>query len=235
MKHIPDRLLRPLQCSVLIMMFGSAVWAQTTQPQIDTGQSNETSEPDVTTTAINGQSPFLGSVPEGKPTGTVIPLSITDAIEQGLKYNLGLIERNVGTRTSRAERLRALSKLLPNINASFSQEIQQIDLQAMGINFPGVPTVIGPFGVQDARGYLSQQVFDWSAVQNLRASNQRQKAAHYTYQNSRDIVVLAVGNGYLRVIADAASVASQQAQVNTSRRSNSPRPQASPSVRSKTT
>ena len=204
MKHIPDRPLRPLQRLVLIMLFGSTVWAQTTQPPIDAGHNDESTPVGIAAAAVNGQSPFLGSVPTGKPTGTVISLSITDAIEQGLKYNLGLIESNVGTRTSHAERLRALSKLLPNINASFSQEVQQIDLKAMGINFPGVPTVVGPFGVQDARGYLSQQVFDWSAVQNLRASTQRQKASQYTYQNSRDIVVLAVGNAYLRVIADAA-------------------------------
>jgi outer membrane protein TolC len=201
---------------LLAITLGSAASAQTAQPEINTGQMNEGSSADATAAEISGQSPFLGSVPTGKPTGTVIPLSINDAIEQGLKYNLGLIESDVGTRTSRAERLRALSRLLPNINASFSQEVQQIDLQAMGINFPGVPKVVGPFGVQDARGYLSQQVFDWSAVENLRASGQSQKASQYTYQNSRDIVVLAVGNAYLQVIADAASVESQQAQVNTS-------------------
>ena len=216
MKHIPDRLLRSLQRLVLIMLFGSTVWAQTTQPPIDAGHNDESTPVGTAAAAINGQSPFLGSVPTGKPSGTVISLSITDAIEQGLKYNLGLIESDVGTRTTRAERMRALSQLLPNVNASFSQEVQQIDLKAMGINFPGVPAVVGPFGVQDARGSLSQQVFDWSAVQSLRAASQRQKASHYTYQNSRDIVVLAVGNAYLRIIADAASVESQQAQVNTS-------------------
>lgn len=154
MKHIPDRLFGPVQGLVLILMLVSAVWAQTAQPANNAGQSTETTPSDTVTASINGQAPFLGSVPTGKPTGTIIPLSITDAIEQGLKYNLGLIESIVGTRTSRAERLRALSKLLPNINTSFSQEIQQIDLQAMGINFPGVPTLVGPFGVQDARGYL---------------------------------------------------------------------------------
>ena len=216
MRQTPKRLRSLLPSLLVAIVFGSTASAQTAQPEINTGQMNGASSADMAAAEISGQSPFLGSVPSGKPTGTVIPISINNAIEQGLKYNLGLIESDIGTRTTRAERLRALSRLLPNINASFSQEVQQIDLQAMGINFPGVPKVVGPFGVQDARGYLSQQVFDRSAVQSLRASTQRQRASQYTYENSRDIVVLAVGNGYLQVIADAASVESQQAQVDTS-------------------
>ena len=216
MRQTPKGLRSLLPSLLAATVFGTAASAQTAQPEINTGQMNGVSSAGTAAAAISGPSPFLGSVPTGKPTGTVISLSINDAIERGLKYNLGLIESDIGTRTTRAQRLRALSKLLPHVNASFSQEVQQIDLQAMGINFPGVPKVVGPFGVQDARGYLSQQVFDWSAVQNLRASTESHKAAQYTYQNSRDIVVLAVGNAYLQVIADAASVESQQAQVNTS-------------------
>src|SRR2546427_10942166 len=64
---------------------------------------------------LGTQSPFLGSVPTGKPTGTVLPLSLRDALDRGLKYNLGLIESDLGTRTARAERLRTLSELLLNV------------------------------------------------------------------------------------------------------------------------
>ena len=86
----------------------------------------------------------------------------------------------------------------------------------MGINFPGVPTTVGPFGVQDARGYVSQAVFDWSSVEKLRSSNQNLKASQFSYKNSRDIVVLAVGNAYLKAVSDVATVESQQAQLKTS-------------------
>lgn len=163
------------------------------------------------------QSPFLGSVPAGKATGTVIQLSIKDAIRLGLKYNLGLVESDLNTGTARAERLKELSRLMPNVNAALSQSVEQINLKAMGINFPGVPATVGPFGVQDARGYLSQTVLDWNAIQKLRASTKRVQASLFSYQNSRDIVVLAVGNAYLKVLSDAATVDSQQAQLNTSR------------------
>jgi len=169
--------------------------------------------------ALEAQSAFLGSVPTGKASGTAIPLSWSDAVDRGLKFNLGLIESDVDVRKARAEKLRSLSDLLPNVNASVTQSAEQVNLRAVGINIniPGVPVVVGPFGVEDARGYWSQKLFDWSSVQRLRSSLKGQRAADYTYKNSRELVVLAVANAYLQVIADQATVESQQAQVETSR------------------
>jgi outer membrane protein TolC len=163
------------------------------------------------------QSPFLGSVPPGQATSKVLSLSISEAIERGLKYNLGLVESDLATRTARAERLKSLSQLLPNLNASISQNIEQVNLRAEGLNFnfPGFPVIVGPFSFQDARASLSQRVLDWNALQNLRATTERLKSSQFAYQNARDIVVLVVGNAYLQAIADAATVESQQAQVKT--------------------
>jgi outer membrane protein TolC len=168
---------------------------------------------------LGTQSPYLGSVPTGTPTGTVVPLSLTDAVSRGLKYNLGAIESDIRTRTARAERLRSLSDLLPNVNGSISQTAEQVNLRALGLKIPleGFPVVVGPFGVEDARAYWSQKIFDWDAVQKLRASDRSLKASDYSYKDSRDLVVLAVANAYLQVIADKATVESQQAQVETSR------------------
>src|SRR5271155_4440817 len=66
--------------------------------------------------ATQQQNPYLGSVP-AKATGTVIQLSLQDAITRGLRYNLGLVESNQASADVRAERLRALSVLLPQIEA----------------------------------------------------------------------------------------------------------------------
>jgi outer membrane protein TolC len=215
-RHNSELLTVLLRSLLLTLLVTPLAFGQTGTAQLNPSPSGASTQQSGVTSNIGGQSPFLGSVPTGKATETAIPLSIRDALERGLKYNLGLIESDVATRTSRAERLRALSNLLPNINASLSQTVEQIDLRAMGINFPGVPAVVGPFGVQDARGFLSQRIFDWNAVENLRASTERQMASQYTYKNSRDIVVLAVGNAYLLVISDVATVDSQQAQLKTS-------------------
>jgi outer membrane protein TolC len=214
--QISHKKVRPLLGSLLIVLFGALAFGQTGESETNATPAGAPASPSSIAAAGTGRSPFLESVPTGKATGTVIPLSIAEAIERGLKYNLGLIESDIGTSTVRAERLKSLSHLLPNVNATVSQSAEQIDLKAMGINFPGVPTVVGPFGVQDARAVITQTVFDWNAIQNLRASTERLKASRLTYKNSRDIVVLAVGNAYLKAISDAATVESQQAQLNTS-------------------
>jgi outer membrane protein TolC len=168
--------------------------------------------------ALETESQYLGSVPTGMPTGTVLQLSLSDALDRGQKYNLGLIESDVRTRTTRAERLRSLNELLPDVNASISQTVEQINLRALGLKIPiaGFPTIVGPFGVQDARGTISQRLFDWSSVEYLRASNERVKASQASYKSSRDLVVLAVANAYLQVIADSSTIESQQAQLSTS-------------------
>src|SRR5438309_9535703 len=182
-------------------------------------QGQLTAPPSVSSGTLGTQSPFLGSVPAGKASGTVIPLSLGDTLDRGLKYNLGLIESDMRTRAARAERLKSLSELLPNISASISQSAEQVNLRALGLklNLPGFPVVVGPFGVEDARAYWSQKIFDWNAVQKLRASERSVKASDYSYKDSRDLVVLAVANAYLQVIFDKATVESQQAQVETSR------------------
>src|SRR5215469_10312193 len=76
--------------------------------------------------SINTQNPLFGSVPEGKATNQEMPLSIMDAINLGLRHNLGLILNQVGTESSRAARVRALSDLLPNVTGAVRESVQQV-------------------------------------------------------------------------------------------------------------
>src|SRR5581483_2745463 len=82
---------------------------------------------------FSGLSPNLfGSVSQGPPTPGTIQLSIGDAIDRALKYNLGGIIAGEETRISTAARMRALSRLLPKVDAGVSETEQQIDLAAFG-------------------------------------------------------------------------------------------------------
>ncbi len=104
--------------------------------------------------SVTGQIPpiYTGSVPSGKATDTVLALPLRDAIDLGLKQNLGLIEGTQDIRSARAARLRALSKLLPDVTARISESVQQNNLAAFGLPpIPGVPTIVGPFSLSDAR------------------------------------------------------------------------------------
>ena len=164
--------------------------------------------------------PFHGSVPTGQATATVLDLSLQDAFQRALKYNLGEIESSQNTRAAHAMRLRGLNALLPNLTARLTGTVQQLDLAAEGLGglrIPGVrlPAVVGPFGVEDARGYLSQEIFNWSDIKNYKSAEESEKASQYTYKSDRNLVVFTTGNAYLLVIADAATVESVRAQVKT--------------------
>ncbi len=164
----------------------------------------------------NQQGPFLGGVPPGPAQPGVMPLSIADAIQRGLRYNLGLLISQQGTEAARGARYKALSRLLPNISAGTSETNQQINLKALGFpSFPGVPPIIGPFSVFDVRGYFDQPILDLKDLHDAKAQSANLKAARYTYQDARDLVVLVSANLYLRAVAGESRVTSAQAEVKT--------------------
>src|ERR1051325_6367735 len=53
---------------------------------------------------------------------------------------------------------------------------------ALGINVPGQPPIIGPFGVFDTRAYLDQSVFNWESIERARSSAAQVKAAQLSHQ-----------------------------------------------------
>jgi outer membrane protein TolC len=179
------------------------------------GPSSPGTAPGVTT-----QGPFQGSVPTGQATGTTIGISLKDAFDRALKYNLGVIESNQNTRAARAERLHYLNALLPTLYGQLTGSVEQINLQAQGLRLniiPGIPipTLVGPFSVADIRAYLSQRVFNWSDIKNWKSASQSETAAFYSYKSDRDLVVLVTATAYLQVVADGANVESNRAQVRT--------------------
>jgi outer membrane protein TolC len=163
--------------------------------------------------------PLLGSVPKGQATGKILDLSLKEAFGRALKYNLGVVESNENIRAAHALRLRNLNALLPDLSARVSAAREQINLRAQGFNLsiPGVsiPTIVGPFSVADARAYLSQEIFNWSDIKNLKSASESEKASTYSYHSDRDLVILTAGDAYLIVISDRSNVDSIQAQVKT--------------------
>ncbi len=93
-----------------------------------------------------------------------------------------------------------LSALLPNVTTTSYAQGSQVDLAEFGFNFktpPGsgftIPSIVGPFGYFDARGYVTQSVLDLKAINDSHAATENIKAAQYTAKDARDLVVLAVG------------------------------------------
>ncbi|MGA2346216.1 MAG: TolC family protein [Candidatus Sulfotelmatobacter sp.] len=181
--------------------------------------------PNVNVTLPGPPNPFLGSEPEGKATADILQIDFKEAIDRGLRNNLGLLLAGDQAQTARGERWKELSELLPNLSARLEENVQTQSLAALGFNKllpllspPGTntssfPRVVPAFNYFDVRANLSQSVFNFKNLEKERAASVSVKAAQFTYKDAREMVVLAVGNSYLESIAAAARVETAQAQV----------------------
>jgi outer membrane protein TolC len=171
------------------------------------------------------QNPFLGSAPEGQATAEVLQIDFKEAIDRGLRNNLGLLLAGDQTEMARGERWKELSDLLPNLSAHVLESVQTQSLAAGGFNklFPllrppgsnptSLPRVVPAFNYFDARVSLSQSIFNFKDLEKERSASEGVKAAQFSYKDARETVVLAVGNSYLQAIAAGARVETTEAQV----------------------
>ena len=219
-KELPvtsDPGLRRILFPVAILI--STLWLTVpgTLAQTQSDASPPPTSPGAPIPGTGGVAPFAGSVPQKLVPG-ILPLSLQDAINIGLKQNLGLLFSAASTRSARGQRWQALSALLPHAVASPFVAMSEINLAEQGITNLGplkVPPSDGPFSYFDARAAVTQTLFDWKSISTARAASQNLKSAEYTSKDARDLVVLAVGYTYLQAVADAARVDTAQAQVET--------------------
>ncbi len=161
-------------------------------------------------------SPFLGGVPAGTATSEPVAVSIVDAINRSLEHNLGLLlsENSVG-RAGGLQKM-AMSGLLPNVRGYVSESRQVVNLAAYGFPLPeGIPPIVGPFNLFDARVSVSQAVLDFHALNDNRAEQHNVAAAEYSYKSARDLVVLVAANAYLQALASSARADAARAQGDT--------------------
>jgi outer membrane protein TolC len=160
---------------------------------------------------------YRGSVAGAPASPELRHLSIDEAIQMGLQYNLGLVLSNENARTAAGQRLQSLQALLPVVNASAKESVQQTNLQAEGLRLPGIPAVIGPYGYTDIRASAQSSLLNISSLRNYLAAKHSFAASNLSVQDARDLVVLTVGNAYLLCISDAARILSAQALVSSSK------------------
>jgi outer membrane protein TolC len=159
-----------------------------------------------------------GGVPTGEATKDEIPLSLAEAIERGLRYNLGSILGQAAVTGAEGARKEALADLLPQLRGGVLWSRQKINLAALGFTgdlIPGVPQIIGPFNVFDARAYLQQTILDLRALNRSRASANSLDASRQDEHSTRDLVVLVCGQLYLQAVAGESRIAAARAQLDT--------------------
>jgi outer membrane protein TolC len=187
-------------------------------PTIGSGVGQSSSSDSMSSSAlseISNQNPFQGSISGEKLVPGVVPITLLDAINRGLKYNLGLYTSSQTEQSVRAARLRSLAGLLPSLSARAAETVQQINLAAFGFSAPGFPMIVGPFAITDLRAAASAPIIDLEALNKLRAANENSGAAQLGVRNARELVVVAVGLSYVQALAAEARVSAVEAQLKT--------------------
>jgi outer membrane protein TolC len=171
--------------------------------------------------SIQTAGPYTGSTSSISKMPFSGKLSLKEAVARGLEYNLGAVGLTIAMQQAQGQARVVRSALMPNINSTLSETVQQTDLQASGFRFsspfPGftIPSIVGPFNYFDLRARLSQTVADLTAWNNYKSAKETLHADTLLAQDSKDLVVLAVGGAYLQVIAAKARVESAKAQLDT--------------------
>jgi outer membrane protein TolC len=182
-------------------------------------QQQQLSQPGPSVTPMTGgaDASFRGSIVQGQATAGVLDLTLDEAIQRGLRNNLGLVLQSASEKGANGQRLQQLQSLLPTVTGAASIEVEQINLAAYGLKFPGLNPIIGPFQVVDFRAYLTQNLVNVQSLENYIAAKHNFAAAKLTADDARDLVVLTVGNAYLLCIADAARIESVKSEMETSK------------------
>ncbi len=158
---------------ICVMVLAGLLGASAALAQAGGGQSSTPSLPAGVSAPTAGQvtsSSFQGSVPQGEANDQIIDLTLDDAIQRGLRNNLGVILSGTQTATAKAQRMSQLQNLLPDVEGSIKEADLQVDLAAEGLRIPGIPTIIGPFGYTDIRASLSWSLVNVKSLREYLAS-----------------------------------------------------------------
>src|SRR5579871_2328349 len=158
------------------------------------------------------------------PVEGTLPLTMKHAVEIALtpegNPRVSLAVETI--RQAEARKLESRAALLPDLEASVNDRRQTTNLRAFGFNFaipiPGIsiPSIVGPFSVFDARGTVSQTVFDWSAIKHYQASKQNVSAVKSDFDTAKNQVADQVARAYVIALRAAAAYETAQANVDLS-------------------
>ncbi len=144
-------------------------------------------------------------------------LTMPEALEITLRSSASLRRAEAQLRQSEGQSMQLRSGLLPQVSIGASDALQAVNLKTMGLDFPGLPSRVGPFQTVDARAYLTQNVFQWQAVERNRAGRAQWEASAAQRNNVREMVTLQVATGFAQALRAQSSSARLSEQVQLAR------------------
>ncbi len=155
------------------------------------------------------------------PHDTPLRLSLDDAISLGLERTVRLQYDRANLREVRGFQYQVINALVPSLTATASSSAQEINLAAMGFRpqtlasfgFPAgtIPTIV-KVNVTQALLSANQTLFDLPAFELYKGAKREIAVVDLNALNSRGELVLALGQAYLKVLADQTSLTNAQAE-----------------------
>jgi outer membrane protein len=141
-------------------------------------------------------------------------LTVTDAINAALESNADIEIAGEAEKQTAAKAREQRSELLPNITGTAGYSNQTINLGARGLQFPGIPSKVGPFGTSDLRLQFSEPVVDVSLLRRYRAVKGAAATSKSETEAVRNRVAAMVATLYFNAQRARAMVESVKAQMD---------------------
>jgi outer membrane protein len=142
---------------------------------------------------------------------TPLRLSLADAVRLATAEAPVVTLAALRTNEADARVRQARGALLPSVSVGGFWLNRSFNSRSIGISFPGVPELIGPFNNYDARVNASQTLFDWSSVARVRAAGAQADGSRAEQSATVEGSAVTAALAYLRTVRAQASVAARQA------------------------
>jgi outer membrane protein TolC len=143
-------------------------------------------------------------------------LSMEEAIAKGLQDNLNLAIAGARVEEANGSLERRQSAYLPHVRIETPVAYQTRNLKAQGINFPNMPSVVGPFSSFDFRIYGDQTLFDLQSYHSIKAGEKDKYARTNDLEDVRSQIIRQVAVNYIVAEYSAARIETAESRVKTS-------------------
>jgi outer membrane protein TolC len=132
-------------------------------------------------------------------------LSLRQALDIALANSTILREAQANLERASGQYQQSRSVLLPQLYVAARQGIMTQNLEGFGLDLPGFPSILGPFGSMDARLVLSQDLLNIAGLRSWQSYSSRRDASRLMLENAREVVTLNVVGAYLQALRAKAS------------------------------
>ncbi len=115
-----------------------------------------------------------------------VALSLKEALKRADTMSVNVVVANARVQQSLSQLNQTQATLLPQLSASLNGQRQSRDLRMSGITIPSMPNYTGPFNTFDARGKITQTIFDPSTFERLKTARLVNKLVGVQLQKAKE-------------------------------------------------